>query len=151
MFATNNWISLLKCLSENNSNTNSPHALYRTWPCIHFSYKAPQFVILSIKTWWSICAPRNFLSVQVAIILAAIDKIDHSTVFVTLGARDDALVKEHTTCHEIRGFQTELHLGNIKTLQSANRKSTSLKLKFNPELRNLKEIPELKGKWFNGG
>ena len=81
-----------------------------------------------------------------AIILAAIDKIDHSTVFVTLGARDDALVKEHTTCHEIRGFQTELHLGNIKTLQSANRKSTSLKLKFNPELRNLKEIPELKGK-----
>lgn len=69
-----------------------------------------------------------------AIILAAIDKIDHSTVFVTLGARDDALVKEHTTCHEKR------------TLQSANRKSTSLKLKFNPELRNLKEIPELKGK-----
>ena len=128
MFATNNWISLLKCLSENNSNTNSLHALYRTWPRIHFSYEAPQFVILSIKTWWSICAPRNFLSVQVAIILAAIDKIDHSMVFVTIGARDDALVKEYTTCHEIRGFQTELHLGNIK--DSTKRQSEKHKFKI---------------------
>ena len=63
-----------------------------------------------------------------AIILAAIDKIDHSTVFVTLGARDDALVKEHRTCHEIRGFQTELHLGNIK--DSTKRQSEKHKFKI---------------------
>ena len=49
-------------------------------------------------------------------------------VFVTLGARDDALLKEYTTCHEIRGFQTELHLGNIK--DSTKRQSEKHKFRI---------------------